>query len=202
MDRDGPEAGTSKHEMSRPPIMNVVLFDRVPIKVAERPALTVPASVHRMGGLEDLGLDTHLVLDFARRLHPYVAAASVAPLILALALRRRPMALAALATTAAFDGNPPAHGERLRVLSTNLSVGQADTTSLMNLVRTVRPGGRRVRGRGRLRDVPPSPRPGRGQGLSLDIGRVAVAAAQEVHFGVHSLPGTDHRPIVVVLRLP
>ncbi|KAB2346987.1 endonuclease/exonuclease/phosphatase family protein [Actinomadura rudentiformis] len=80
---------------------------------------------------------------------PYVAAASVLPLILTLVLRRRAVALTAFVTTIAFasvvmprllpDGNPSAHGARLRVLSVNLAVGQADVTAVMKLVRAVRP---------------------------------------------------------------
>ncbi|WP_344590555.1 endonuclease/exonuclease/phosphatase family protein [Actinomadura vinacea] len=57
--------------------------------------------------------------------------------------------MTALVTTAAFttvllprtvpDGNPPARGERLRVLSTNLSMGEGDAASVVELVRAVRP---------------------------------------------------------------
>jgi endonuclease/exonuclease/phosphatase (EEP) superfamily protein YafD len=80
---------------------------------------------------------------------PYAAAASVIPLALALGLRRRAVALTALITTTALaavvlprclpNSNPSARGERLRVLSTNLAVGQADVQSLMRLVRAVQP---------------------------------------------------------------
>jgi endonuclease/exonuclease/phosphatase (EEP) superfamily protein YafD len=80
---------------------------------------------------------------------PYIAAASFLPLLLALVLQRWPAALAALATVAAFavivlpralpNDNPPAHGPRLRVLAANVSGGQADAASLVDLVRTLRP---------------------------------------------------------------
>ncbi|MBO2451579.1 endonuclease/exonuclease/phosphatase family protein [Actinomadura barringtoniae] len=80
---------------------------------------------------------------------PYVAAASLIPLLVALILQRWPAALAALATTAVFalivmpraipNGNPPAHGMRLRVLASNVSGGQADAVSLVKLVRELHP---------------------------------------------------------------
>jgi len=80
---------------------------------------------------------------------PYIAAASLLPLLLALILQRRPAALVALATTVTFaaivmpralpNGNPPAHGTRLRVLASNVSGGEADAVSLVKLVRELHP---------------------------------------------------------------
>ncbi|MFG2004508.1 endonuclease/exonuclease/phosphatase family protein [Spirillospora sp. NPDC048911] len=80
---------------------------------------------------------------------PYVAAASIFPVILALVLRRRVVASTAVVTAIAFavvvlprvfpDGNPSAHGARLRVLSVNMAVGQADAAATTKLVREVRP---------------------------------------------------------------
>ncbi|MFF5209700.1 endonuclease/exonuclease/phosphatase family protein [Streptosporangium sp. NPDC000396] len=80
---------------------------------------------------------------------PYVSAASVIPLLLALGLRRWTAAIVAVATSATLatavlpryfaDGGPPAGDQRLRVLAANLAVGAGDTASLMNLVRTLHP---------------------------------------------------------------
>ncbi|MFF5258555.1 endonuclease/exonuclease/phosphatase family protein [Actinomadura viridis] len=150
---------------------------------------------------------------------PYAAVASAVPLGLALGLRRPPVILAALATTTAFaavvlprwlpDGNPPAHGERLRVLGTNLAVGQADTAAVMRLVREARPDVFMVQeltpqAAGRLNEA----------GLrtlvpyavdrsSVDPQGSGIYARHPVrHFSVHRLPGTDHRSVFAVLRLP
>ncbi|MEV6864797.1 endonuclease/exonuclease/phosphatase family protein [Streptosporangium subroseum] len=80
---------------------------------------------------------------------PYVAAASVVALILALGLRRRVAAAVALIASVALavtvlprhfgDGDQPAADGRLRVLAANLAVGAGDTESLMTLVRTLDP---------------------------------------------------------------
>ncbi|WP_449064803.1 endonuclease/exonuclease/phosphatase family protein [Planomonospora algeriensis] len=80
---------------------------------------------------------------------PYVAAASGAPLLLALGLRRRAAAAVALVVSLALalavlprhfaDGDPPAGSQRLRVLAANLKVGAGDTAGLMELVRTLDP---------------------------------------------------------------
>ncbi|GAT65627.1 endonuclease [Planomonospora sphaerica] len=80
---------------------------------------------------------------------PYVAAASGAPLLLALGLRRRAAAAVALVVSAVLalavlprhfaDGDPPAGPQRLRVLAANLAVGAGDTAALMDLVRALDP---------------------------------------------------------------
>ncbi|MFI6295675.1 endonuclease/exonuclease/phosphatase family protein [Nonomuraea sp. NPDC050790] len=80
---------------------------------------------------------------------PYVALASVLPLALAAARRRWAAAgLAAVSCLALAcsvlprqvpEANPPAAGARLRVLSVNLRVGQADPAALVALVRRLRP---------------------------------------------------------------
>ncbi|MBG0821396.1 endonuclease/exonuclease/phosphatase family protein [Planomonospora sp. ID91781] len=80
---------------------------------------------------------------------PYVAAASGAPLLLALGLRRRAAAAVALVVSAVLalavlprhfaDGDPPAGPQRLRVLAANLKVGAGDTAALMQLVRALDP---------------------------------------------------------------
>ncbi|MFG3696375.1 endonuclease/exonuclease/phosphatase family protein [Micromonospora sp. NPDC047620] len=75
---------------------------------------------------------------------PYVAAGSLLPLVLALALRRRwPAVLAAVVTTALVAvvapralpaGQPSAAGPTVRVLTANLLAGAADARSLVDLV--------------------------------------------------------------------
>ncbi|GAA5087364.1 endonuclease/exonuclease/phosphatase (EEP) superfamily protein YafD [Thermocatellispora tengchongensis] len=83
---------------------------------------------------------------------PYVAAASLVPLLAALAMRRRLAAGVALLVCVALalavvprqvpDGGDAAEadaGRRLRVLAANLAVGAADTVMLMDLVRDLDP---------------------------------------------------------------
>ncbi|MGC4805282.1 endonuclease/exonuclease/phosphatase family protein [Micromonospora sp. DT233] len=80
---------------------------------------------------------------------PYVAAWTLGPLLLALALRRWAAAVVAAVVAAALvgvvapralpGGQPAAHGPRLRVASANLLAGAADARTLVDLVR-----GRRV----------------------------------------------------------
>ncbi|MFE0147667.1 endonuclease/exonuclease/phosphatase family protein [Nonomuraea sp. NPDC059007] len=80
---------------------------------------------------------------------PYVAIASVVPLALAAARRRWAAAGVAAVSCLALAGsvlprqlpeaNPPAAGTRLRVLSVNLRVGQAEPEALLALVRRLRP---------------------------------------------------------------
>ncbi|MEO3779178.1 endonuclease/exonuclease/phosphatase family protein [Micromonospora sp. B11E3] len=79
---------------------------------------------------------------------PYVAAWAPAPLLLALALRRRwPAAVAALVAAALLgvvapralpSPRPPATGPTLRLLTANLLAGAADTRALVDLVRAHR----------------------------------------------------------------
>ncbi|WP_407940461.1 endonuclease/exonuclease/phosphatase family protein [Micromonospora auratinigra] len=99
-------------------------------------------AVLRLAGLER----GPLVQAFA--FTPYVAAGALAPLVLALALRRRgPAVVAALAALAlagvvvprALDADEPAvDGPTVRVLTANLLLGQADPGALVDLVRTRR----------------------------------------------------------------
>ncbi|MCG5218550.1 endonuclease/exonuclease/phosphatase family protein [Streptosporangium soli] len=80
---------------------------------------------------------------------PYVAAASVVPLLLAAGTRRRAAGAVALVTCVVLaaavlprqftDGNPESGDQRLRVLAANLAVGAGDTASLVGLVRELRP---------------------------------------------------------------
>ncbi|MEU4698071.1 endonuclease/exonuclease/phosphatase family protein [Nonomuraea dietziae] len=80
---------------------------------------------------------------------PYVAAASVVPVLLAGLLRRwLPMAVAvvtagalALAVLPRYftDAQPPANGASFRVLAANLAVGAGDTTELVKLVERLKP---------------------------------------------------------------
>ncbi|MEV5765536.1 endonuclease/exonuclease/phosphatase family protein [Micromonospora sp. NPDC052213] len=75
---------------------------------------------------------------------PYVAAGSLLPLVLALALRRRwPAVVAAMVTTALVAvvtpralpaGQPSAAGPTVRVLTANLLAGAADARALVDLV--------------------------------------------------------------------
>ncbi|BCL16156.1 endonuclease/exonuclease/phosphatase family protein [Micromonospora sagamiensis] len=79
---------------------------------------------------------------------PYVAAGSVLPLVLALALRRRGPAVVAALTALALaivvtprvlpTGQPAADGPTLRVLTANLLAGAGDTGRLVDLVRNGR----------------------------------------------------------------
>ncbi|MGW5672210.1 endonuclease/exonuclease/phosphatase family protein [Micromonospora sp. NPDC003776] len=79
---------------------------------------------------------------------PYVAAGSLAPLALALALRRRAPAVVAAVTALALlgavapravrAGQPSAGGPTLRLLTANLLLGGADPAALVDLVRTRR----------------------------------------------------------------
>ncbi|MFS1299610.1 endonuclease/exonuclease/phosphatase family protein [Streptosporangium longisporum] len=80
---------------------------------------------------------------------PYVAAASVLPLLIALGLRRRAAAALALVASVVLaatvlprhfgDTAHPASDGRLRVLAANLAVGAGDTDALMRLVRSLGP---------------------------------------------------------------
>ncbi|ETK34314.1 endonuclease/exonuclease/phosphatase family protein [Microbispora sp. ATCC PTA-5024] len=80
---------------------------------------------------------------------PYAAAASLVPLLAAVGLRRRATAVAAFAVTASLaaavlpralpDGNPPADGPSLRVLSANLYHGSVPAGALMDALRRHRP---------------------------------------------------------------
>lgn len=79
---------------------------------------------------------------------PYVAAGSLALLALALALRRRALAmvaaiaalalLGAVAPRAVPAGQPPTDGPTLRLLTANLLLGGADPAALVDLARTGR----------------------------------------------------------------
>ncbi|MFG2054815.1 endonuclease/exonuclease/phosphatase family protein [Micromonospora sp. NPDC048930] len=79
---------------------------------------------------------------------PYVAAGSLVPLALALALRRRAAAavagvaalalLAVVAPRAVASGQPAVGGPTLRLLTANLLFGRADPATLVDLVRTGR----------------------------------------------------------------
>ncbi|MGS2614787.1 endonuclease/exonuclease/phosphatase family protein [Micromonospora sp. LZ34] len=79
---------------------------------------------------------------------PYVAAGSLVPLLLALALRRRWPAVVAAVTAVALvavvaprglgSAQPAAAGLTLRVLTANLLAGAADPRTLVDLVRTHR----------------------------------------------------------------
>ncbi|OKI89570.1 endonuclease/exonuclease/phosphatase family protein [Micromonospora sp. CB01531] len=79
---------------------------------------------------------------------PYIAAASLVPLVLALALRRRAAAVAAavialalvgvVAPRAVAAGQPEVGGPTLRLLTANLLVGGADPARLVELVRAHR----------------------------------------------------------------
>ncbi|MFR9778639.1 endonuclease/exonuclease/phosphatase family protein [Micromonospora sp. MS34] len=79
---------------------------------------------------------------------PYVAAGSVAPLALALVLRRRAPAVVAAVTALALLGavapraigsdQPSADGPTLRLLTANLLLGGAEPAALVDLVRTRR----------------------------------------------------------------
>ncbi|MGR6317753.1 endonuclease/exonuclease/phosphatase family protein [Micromonospora soli] len=79
---------------------------------------------------------------------PYVAAGSLVPLVLALALRRvAPAAVAAAAALALIgavapravgSGQPAVHGPTVRLLTANLLKGGADPAALVDLVRTQR----------------------------------------------------------------
>ncbi|GAB2861871.1 endonuclease/exonuclease/phosphatase family protein [Actinocorallia aurea] len=80
---------------------------------------------------------------------PYVAALSVFAPLLALALRRRPAALTGLAVTLVLasllvprvltDGEPPAAGPEIRVLSVNTLHGKTRPSRIIELVRELRP---------------------------------------------------------------
>jgi endonuclease/exonuclease/phosphatase (EEP) superfamily protein YafD len=78
---------------------------------------------------------------------PYVAAASVLPLVVSLALRRWREAAVALLVVAAFGfavvpravGGPGERGTPLVVLSVNVLGGGGDTTRIMDLIRRERP---------------------------------------------------------------
>lgn len=80
---------------------------------------------------------------------PYVAAASVVPLVVAVAVRRWPLALTWLAVVAMFavivlpralpGGNPVANGPRLKVMALNAFNGTVDAEALMTAIRTIRP---------------------------------------------------------------
>ncbi|WP_200211981.1 endonuclease/exonuclease/phosphatase family protein [Micromonospora coerulea] len=79
---------------------------------------------------------------------PYVAVGALAPLLLALALRRRwPSVVAAVTTLALIgvvapralaSGQPTVGGPTLRLLTANLLMGRADPATLVDLVRTRR----------------------------------------------------------------
>ncbi|NUR87899.1 MAG: endonuclease/exonuclease/phosphatase family protein [Nonomuraea sp.] len=76
---------------------------------------------------------------------PYAAAGSLLPLVLALALRRRPVAVAALVVVGLLGSavlpravpgkNPPADGPRLRVMTANLLVGEVPAAALVAAVK-------------------------------------------------------------------
>ncbi|WP_084464174.1 endonuclease/exonuclease/phosphatase family protein, partial [Microtetraspora fusca] len=80
---------------------------------------------------------------------PYAAAGSVVPPLVALALRRRAAAVAALAVAAALasavlpralpDGGPPVTGTELRVMAANLYYSSTPSDALMAEVRRRRP---------------------------------------------------------------
>ncbi|GAA1013602.1 endonuclease [Acrocarpospora pleiomorpha] len=80
---------------------------------------------------------------------PYVAAAALLPLALAVALRRWPPALAWLAVVAMFavivlpralpSGNPDVSGPRVKVLALNAFNGTVDADALMAAIRAIRP---------------------------------------------------------------
>ncbi|CRK61152.1 Integral membrane protein [Alloactinosynnema sp. L-07] len=100
-------------------------------------------TVLRLGGIDRNRYTTAILA-----LTPYLAAFGLVITFLALALRRRLLAFTALlmAVALAFmlvprylaDGESLPTGQRLRVMSANLLIGGADTTTLMRLIRDAR----------------------------------------------------------------
>ncbi|MER7889510.1 endonuclease/exonuclease/phosphatase family protein [Micromonospora sp. NPDC094482] len=101
-----------------------------------------PAAI--WAGLRLAGLDRGPLVQ-ALAFTPYVAAWSLAPVVLALALRRRWPALVAAVAAVALLGvvapralgsaPPPARGPTVRLLTANLLAGAADPAALVDLVR-------------------------------------------------------------------
>ncbi|WP_239128938.1 endonuclease/exonuclease/phosphatase family protein [Sinosporangium siamense] len=100
-------------------------------------------AVTRVTGLETGSFGTSIMTAT-----PFVAAASLLPLVLAAFLRARAALAVAVASTImlgfsvlprAFGSPDPAVGRPLRILTTNMLFGRADVDHLMDLVRRLRP---------------------------------------------------------------
>jgi endonuclease/exonuclease/phosphatase (EEP) superfamily protein YafD len=98
-----------------------------------------------IGVLRVIGVDGGQVTIAALALSPYVAPGGLILALIALGLRRRIIAVSVLLIALSMvvlllprllaNDQPPADGQRLRVLSANLNDGQADPASLVRMVR-------------------------------------------------------------------